>query len=186
MSKYFGLPEVAEFWESVVSLNTWHQHRISELVVKNLFGTISEKKISILGFAFKANTNDTRESAAIQICKDLILEGAELIIHDPKVNPKQISIDLGIDPIDINKNGNKNSQIKSDGGWRFTKNIYDSFESSDACLILTEWDDYSNINWTRASKVMRKPAWVFDARSIANKQEILDANLFFWRLGDGS
>ena len=73
-----------------------------KLVVKKLFGTISEKKISILGFAFKANTNDTRESAAIQICKDLIEEGAELIIHDPKVDPNQIAIDLGLHPIDSN------------------------------------------------------------------------------------
>ena len=72
LCQYFGLPEVANFWEEVVTLNEWHQHRISKLIVKKLFGTISSKKIAILGFAFKANTNDTRESAAITICKDLI------------------------------------------------------------------------------------------------------------------
>ena len=97
LSEYFGLPEVARFWAGVVELNNWHQHRISRLVVKKLFGTVSGKKISILGFAFKANTNDTRESAAINICKDLLEEGAILNIHDPKVSPYQIEKDLKIE-----------------------------------------------------------------------------------------
>ena len=88
------MTEVARFWEGVVELNNWNQSRISKLVVKKLFGTISGKQIAILGFAFKANTNDTRESAAISICKDLIEEGAILNIHDPKVDPRQIKIDL--------------------------------------------------------------------------------------------
>ena len=95
LSNYFGLNEVAKFWESVVELNNWHQHRISKLIVKKLFGTVTGKKIHILGFAFKANTNDTRESSAIAICKDLLEEGAILSIHDPKVEAGQINNDLG-------------------------------------------------------------------------------------------
>ena len=102
LSNYFGLPEVANFWESVVTLNNWHQHRISRLVVEKLFGTLAEK-ICILGFSFKANTNDTRESAAIRICKDLLEEGANLSINDPKVSPKQIETDLG-EELNIIKN----------------------------------------------------------------------------------
>ena len=94
MAEYFGLPEVAEFWNEVVKINSWHQNRISKLIIKKLFGTLSGKKIAILGFAFKSNTNDTRESAAIQICKNLLEEGAELSIHDPKVNSNQIELDL--------------------------------------------------------------------------------------------
>ena len=137
-------------------------------MVKKLFGTISEKKISILGFAFKANTNDTRESAAIQICKDLIEEGAELIIHDPKVDPNQIAIDLGLHPIELIKDTN---QKIFEGGWKFSREIYESFNGVDACLILTEWEDYSNIDWMKASKIMRRPAWVFDTRLIADKKE---------------
>tara|TARA_A100000164_G_scaffold253318_1_gene225639 strand:+ start:2626 stop:4056 length:1431 start_codon:yes stop_codon:yes gene_type:complete len=184
LSRYFGLQEVAAFWESVVHLNYWHQHRISQLIVKKLFGTISSKKITILGFAFKANTNDTRESAAIKICKDLIEEGAELIIHDPKVDPKKIEKDLGINQI---SKKDINSMTKdSDGGWQFNSNIYESFLGSDACVILTEWEEYSDIDWIKASKKMRKPSWVFDARSIANVKKVKDANLSLWRLGDGS
>jgi UDPglucose 6-dehydrogenase len=96
LSRHFGLNKVADFWEVVVNLNNWHQHRISKLVVKNLFGNVSSKKIRILGFAFKANTNDTRESAAISICKDLIEEGAILYINDPKVDSNQIAKDLSL------------------------------------------------------------------------------------------
>ena len=96
LAEYFGLKEVANFWESVVEINSWHQKRISEIVVKKLFGTVANKKLVILGFAFKANTNDTRESAAITICKNLLNEGANLVIHDPKVSSFQIENDLNL------------------------------------------------------------------------------------------
>ena len=184
LARHFGLPEVADFWEEVVHLNIWHQHRISKLVVQKLFGTISNKKITILGFAFKANTNDTRESAAIQICKDLLEEGAELLIHDPKVDPAQIANDLGKNPKLF-----KNDSLSSDNNesdWSFVNNVYEGFKNSDAILILTEWEEYSQINWEEAARLMRKPAWVFDARSIINFESIKKENLNFWRIGDGT
>ena len=186
LSNFFGLKEVANFWESVVELNDWHQHRISRLVVKKLFGTVSLKKICILGFAFKANTNDTRESAAIKICKDLLEEGAILFIHDPKVDPKQIEIDL---------EKKENHQIKefkdkihtlNEGGWCSTKDIIDASDGADAIVVLTEWDEYMHLNWEEISKNLRKPAWLFDARSIIPKDKIKKLNLNFWKIGDGS
>ncbi len=186
LSNYFNLPEVANFWESVVHLNTWHQHRISELVVKKLFGTVSNKKISILGFAFKANTNDTRESAAINICKDLIEEGAELIIHDPKVNNREIALALGIESNFSQKKINGNNVSEIEGSWNSCEDFYDSFHNADAALILTEWQEYSNIDWQIASQRMRSPAWVFDSRSIVDPNEVKNANLKLWRIGDGS
>ena len=76
LAEYYDLYDVANFWEGVVNINNWHQRRISEIVIKKLYGTIKGKKIVVLGFAFKANTNDTRESAAIKICKDLIDEAS--------------------------------------------------------------------------------------------------------------
>ena len=94
LCNYFGLHEVAEYWNQVIYLNNWQQERIYKLIVKNLFGTINGKKIIILGFAFKANTNDTRESPAISLCNNLLEEGAILSIHDPKVSRKQIEKDL--------------------------------------------------------------------------------------------
>ena len=98
LCKYFSLPEVAKYWEQVLSLNDWQIKRISKLVVDKLFGTVNAKKIAILGFSFKANTNDTRESSAIQITKELLSEGANIIINDPKVDAKQIAHDLRRDP----------------------------------------------------------------------------------------
>ena len=184
LAEYFGLNEVAKFWESVVTLNNWHQTRISKLITKKLFGTISGKKIIILGFAFKCNTNDTRESAAIQICKDLLDEGAYLFIHDPKVKEEQIIKDLGIKPFDSNK---KQTNIKNEKGcWLFVQDIYESLFESDAIVILTEWEEYKNINWDLAEQRMRKPAWIFDSRSLIDPQDLRNNSFNFWRIGDGA
>ena len=184
LSKYFKLPEVASFWESVVTLNNWHQNRVSRLIVEKLFGTLSGKKIAILGFSFKANTNDTRESAAIQICKNLIEEGAFLHIHDPKVDSKQIAKDLNMKP--ILDEGAINIDKTNSGMWKMVDNLEDVFEEIDASLILTEWKDYSKINWQSAAEKMRSPAWVFDSRSVVDQKNVLAAGLNFWRIGDGS
>ncbi len=186
LSRYFGLPEVADFWEGVVNLNTWHQHRISKLVISKLFGTVSRKKIYILGFAFKANTNDTRESAAIQICKNLIEEGANLVIHDPKVEATQIALDLNQDPIQNIISENKLEGKSEEGVWSKSENIYEGFNNADAVLILTEWEEYAKLNWIKGSKVMRKPAWIFDARSILHRDDLNKADINFWRVGDGT
>ena len=186
LSEYFGLQEVADFWESVVKLNKWHQHRISNLITKKLFGTLANKKILILGFAFKANTNDTRESAAIQICKDLLEEGADIYIHDPKVSCNQIEIDLGIKQTKIQDDENKiKSKTNSEGNWFFVTNHIDAFDNVDAAIILTEWSIYKKIDWINMANKMRRPGWVFDARSITEKETIKKAGLKLWRLGDG-
>ena len=186
LSKYFGLPEVANFWEGVVKLNNWHQHRISNLIVKKLFGTVTGKKIIILGFAFKANTNDTRESAAITICKDLLEEGAILYIHDPKVSSKQIRLDLKIDEDISLIHEEANINNLQEGKWCTINEIIPSIDNADAIVILTEWDEYFNIDWGMISKKMRQPAWIFDARSVLKPEDICTTDLNFWRIGDGS
>ena len=184
LSNYFGLSEVANFWESVVKLNFWHQHRISTLIVKKLFGTISGKKIGVLGFAFKANTNDTRESAAIKICNDLIEEGAILFIHDPKVDSSQIAKDLNKNENQFIHNNLQNGN-SYEGEWCKSKDIKSAAEGADAILVLTEWEEYSELNWEEISKQMRMPAWVFDARSIISPEKVMNSKLNFWRIGDG-
>ena len=142
LSNYFGLPEVANFWEEVVKINKWNQNRISQLIVKKLFGTVSEKRICILGFAFKAHTNDTRESAAISICKDLLDEGASLQIHDPKVNPEQIANDLSTEVLS-NEVPNKNNAKNKDSKCFFYNDILEAIKGTDAILVLTEWPEYT-------------------------------------------
>ena len=178
LCEYFGLPEVASFWNEVVKINKWHQHRISKLIIKKLFGTLSGKKIAILGFAFKSNTNDTRESAAIQICKDLLNEGAILKIHDPKVTEKKIKLDLNfIKPYE-------NDTLKNNV-WSKESELNDVFIGVDAAVILTEWNEYSKIDWKLAFNKMRRPGWVFDARSIVDPKLVIKAGLNIWRIGDG-
>ena len=182
LAQYYGLDEVADFWEGVVNLNNWHQHRISQLVCKKLFGTVSGKKICILGFSFKANTNDTRESAAITICKDLIEEGSHLIIHDPKVNEIQIEKDLGLAALNNLENIDINS---SNGSWCKANDIYTACDNVDAIIVLTEWPVYSNINWHLISKRVRHPTYIFDARLIVNAKEVVNSGLCLWKVGYG-
>ena len=184
LSKHFGLFEVARFWEEVVIFNNWHQHRLSRLIVDKLFGTITGKKLCVLGFSFKANTNDTRESSAIVICKDLLAEGAILNIHDPKVDSKQIEHDLGIAPIE--HNASQEVIERASCAWTYTKDIYAAAEDADAIIILTEWQEYSEINWHLLSIAMRKPSWVFDYRSIVNSDQVINSGINLWKIGDGS
>ena len=185
LSSYFGLPDVANYWESVVKLNNWHQNRISKLIVQKLFGTITSKKICILGFAFKANTNDTRESSAITICRELLEEGANLVIHDPKVKSKQIESDLSTKASEIYHEfiGTSNDR---EGNWFYSDDIYEAVKGVDAIVVLTEWEEYSNLDWKFISKLMRQPAWIFDSRYILNVEEIKKVGLNLWRIGDGT
>ena len=186
LAEYFGLNEVANFWENVVKINSWHQKRISEIIVKKLFGTVANKKIVILGFAFKANTNDTRESAAITICKNLLNEGANLLIHDPKVTASQIENDLNKNPAKSLGNENDFFNVKA-GNWEHSKciNNLEIFNNAYAIVILTEWDEFRELKWTEIVKKMVPPAWVFDSRSIVNTEKVKAAGLSLWRLGDG-
>ena len=171
---------MASYWESVLEINYWQQSRISKLIVKKLFGNLTNKKIVILGFSFKANTNDTRESPAINICKDLIEEGAFLLIVDPKVNTKQIKADLNSDPLD-----NTNEQTSREGRWCKKDYEISLFNDADAVVLLTEWEDFEIIKWNEVSMIMRKPAWIFDTRAIVNPNEVKDSGINLWRIGDG-
>ena len=179
LCRHFGLPEVADYWESVVALNTWQQHRIARLVVQKLFGTVTGKRLAILGFAFKADTNDTREAPAIRICRDLLEEGAQLVIHDPKVKADQMTRDLNQEP------ASQVDRLSGMGSWAEAGSVEDAVMGADAVLILTEWQHYRDLNWQALAAQMRKPAWVFDARSVADPAQIKAAGLSLWRVGDG-
>jgi len=179
LCKQYNLDEVAAYWEQIVEVNNWQKNRIYKTIVSKLFGNLSDKKILILGFAFKANTNDTRESAAIQISCNLLNESAEIIFHDPKVDRQQIEKELenyveNYSSIDFSK-----SKIS------FSKNIYESATDVDAILILTEWDEYKNIDWQIISKKMRSPSWVFDTRGILHQEVFNIPGINFWQIGNG-
>ncbi len=188
LCRYFGLPEVAEYWENVVKLNNWQQARIAQLVVQKLFGTVAAKKIAILGFAFKADTNDTRESPAIMIAKDLLEEGAEIAIYDPKVNNEQIRkcLALAEKKEDLSQAYKTQDAINSEGKWSYKNDVVSAISGADAIIILTEWNEFKSLNWESLAPLMRHPAWVFDARAVADKTAIRCAGLNIWRVGDGS
>ena len=172
---YYGLHEVSSYWSSIINLNNWQQTRISQIIVQNLFGTVTGKKIAILGFAFKANTNDTRESPAIRICKNLIEEGAQLNIYDPQVDPKQISQDLDYE--DLQNDGIGECR------WFHADSIYEASMDADAIVVLTEWEEFKYIDWEKLILIMRQPSWIFDTRNITktDKAEIIGFNI--WKVG---
>ena len=186
LANHFGLPQVADFWESVVHLNSWNQNRLTSIILEKLFGTLTEKKIGILGFSFKANTNDTRESPAIQICKNLLNEGAYLKIHDPKVSKEQIALDLGTPPIEDLKKNEELIKKYQNKKWENSLLNNDFFDNLDAVIVLTEWNVYSNIDWEIVSKKMRCPGWVFDSRLIVDEKRVKSSGLSFWRVGVGT
>ena len=182
LCEHYGLKKIAKYWEQVISINDHQQERIFKIIVNNLFGTVSGKKIVVLGFAFKSNTNDTRESPAILICKKLLEEGAFLLINDPKVGIQKISEDLGMSS--VSESAKTKNQF--DGGWDFSNNIDDLFISADAVLILCDWDTYKVLNWNKISKEMRQPAWIFDTRDVVDEAQVKLTNLNLWKLGKGS
>ena len=155
----FGLPEVAAYWQSVVSINDWQKSRFATRIVKSLFNTVAGKRIAIWGFAFKKDTNDTRESAAIAICRDLLTEMAEVVVYDPKVPADQIRRDvLGPD--------GKNDRLV----------IVDSAESAakdaHAIAVVTEWDEFKTIDFTEVYENMPKPAFLFDGRNLLDLEKL--------------
>ena len=176
---YYGLHHEAKYWEKVVEINDWQKKRISNLIIEKLFGTVSGKKIAILGFSFKANTNDTRESPAISICKELINEGGNLFVYDPKVSHEQIKIDLNLPEARQEKDFNE-------GSWSYATSISEAVKSSDAIVIITEWEEFKYLNWKEIKSKMRNPSWIFDTRSIINISEAEKYGLKVWSVGKGS
>lgn len=174
LCEYYGLPEVADYWAQVVKINEWQQNRLVRQVVKKMFNTLSGKTIAILGFAFKKNTNDTRETPAIPICKSILNEGANLNIFDPKVPSDQIYRDLETE----DRNTSAKINVISD--------LRDVFKGADAAIIVTDWDVFSGMNWDYISTVMRQPAWIFDTRNCISGEKVVSTGLKYWSTGNGS
>ncbi len=170
LCRYYGLHQVADYWEQIVKINSFQQHRISSLVVKNLFGTLSNKKLAILGFSFKANTNDTRESPSKEISKKLLEEGAILSFYDPQVSKDQILLDL-------------ESSTKFSENILVCQNVFKAAEGADAVLILTEWDEFKQIDWQEIYYIMRRPAWIFDTRICLKKDYLQNIGFKVWSTG---
>lgn len=160
LCEHFGLTEVAAYWESVVRMNDYQKRRFSRRIVSTLFNTVSGKRIAIFGFAFKKDTNDTRESAAIYVCRDLLEEGAQLAIFDPQVDAAQVYADLGLAP--------------DAAAVQLYRDPYAAAEGAHAIAILTEWDclKTDQTDYAKVFAAMEKPAFLFDGRNLVDLEQL--------------
>lgn len=177
IARSYGLREVADYWEQVIIINNHQKNRFSKKIVQTLFNTVSEKKITFLGWAFKKETNDTRESAAIYVADSLIEEQADIMVFDPKVRIDHMHADLDC----LNsRNANENkSKLKT------AKDPYTACEEAHAIAVLTEWDEFKEYDWERIYESMQKPAFLFDGRNILNIEMLEKIGFVCYAIGKG-
>jgi UDPglucose 6-dehydrogenase len=166
LCEVLNLPEVAEYWHQVVSINDYQRKRFANRIVKRLFGTVTGKCIAIFGFSFKKNTGDTRESSSIYITKHLLDEEARVVIYDPKVEPSQIKMDL-------TSPGIMNDSSRFDQLVSITTDPYSATEGAHAIVVCTEWDEFVSLDYQRIYNSMQKPAFIFDGRLLLDHAELL-------------
>ncbi|SCY84742.1 UDPglucose 6-dehydrogenase [Flavobacterium anhuiense] len=164
IAKSYGLNEVADYWEQVIIMNDHQKRRFSNKIVQTLYNTVADKKITFLGWAFKKDTNDTRESAAIYVADDLINEQANISVYDPKVSENKMLNDLNYLETRANEENVKALNVFD--------NAYEACKDAHAIAILTEWDEFTTYDWKKIYDSMHKPAFVFDGRNILNAKEL--------------
>ena len=164
IAQSFGLNEVANYWMSVVEINDYQTKRFGNKIISSLFNTINNKKIALLGWAFKKDTNDSRESASIYISDLLLGEGAILSIYDPKVSSDRIHLDLEM-LWEANGFSEKEIKIKLNK-IEIVDSVYKACKESHGVAILTEWDEFRSLNWKKIHEQMLKPSFIFDGRKI--------------------
>jgi UDPglucose 6-dehydrogenase len=175
IAKSYGLNEVADYWEQVIIMNDHQKRRFAKNIIKTLYNTVSGKKIAFLGWAFKKDTNDTRESAAIYVADDLLAEQANVVVFDPKVNENQIYYDLSY--------LETRSEAENKKGLTVGIDPYEVCKDAHAIAILTEWDAFKAYDWQKIYDQMQKPAFVFDGRNLLNKKELEQIGFVYQAIG---
>ena len=171
LCRYFNLPEVANYWEQVIILNDYQKYRFAKKIISSLFNTVSDKKITFLGWAFKKDTNDTRESAAIYVAEHLLEDGAQIHVYDPKVSEAKIMADM---TYLWELNGLTDKKIASKLKQIFVyKTPMEAMNQAHAVAILTEWDEFKTYDWETIYTKMYKPAFVFDGRNILDAEQLM-------------
>jgi UDPglucose 6-dehydrogenase len=169
------LTEVADYWEQVIIMNDHQKRRFALNVVRSLYNTVSGKKIAFLGWAFKKDTNDTRESAAIYVADYLLNERADVKVYDPKVEERQVYADL--DYLETRPAGeNREAVIVMDDPYETCKDVH-------AIAILTEWDEFKDYDWERIYDNMLKPAKIFDGRNLLDAEKLADIGFIVHSIG---
>jgi len=166
IARNYGLTEVANYWEMVVQMNEHQKGRFVKRIVKEMFNTVAGKKIALFGFAFKADTGDTRESPAIDITRKLLEEHAIVAITDPKA-----------------LNNAKLDLKDSKGEIIYEPNPYKAAQDASAIAVITEWEQYKTLDYERTYKSMKKPAFLFDGRNILDHKKLYEIGFNVYPIG---
>lgn len=161
-----GLQEVADYWEQVIILNDYQKRRFADSIIASLNNTISGKKIAFFGWAFKKDTNDTRESAAIYVADQLLDDQGSIHVYDPKVKTQQMYSDLNY--------LNTRPEEENRNLLTVCTDPYEAAKGAHAIAVLTEWDEFKTYDWQRIFDSMLKPAHIFDGRNILDHKELIN------------
>jgi UDPglucose 6-dehydrogenase len=175
ISKSLGLNEVADYWHQVILMNNHQRDRFAKNIVKTLYSTVNGKTISFLGWAFKKDTNDTRESAAIYVADLLMDEQATIKVYDPKVTATQMQSDLNY--------LNSRSEKENANLLKTESDPYVSMAGAHAIAVLTEWDEFKSYDWKRIYKNMQKPAFIFDGRNVLDRDKLQTIGFVYKGIG---
>ena len=176
IARTYNLNEVADYWDQVILMNDHQKRRFADHIIKTLYNTVSGKKIAFLGWAFKKDTNDTRESAAIYVADYLLSEEAEITIYDPKVSAERIYADL--DYLNTRSSEENRRLVK------VVNTPYEATADAHAIAILTEWDEFKSYDWQKIKEEMKKPSFVFDGRKLLNRQELENLGFNYYAIGE--
>ncbi len=185
---HFGLPEAADYWEQVVILNDYQKRRFAKNIINKLFNTVSGKQIALLGWAFKKDTNDTRESAAIYVADELLQDRAKIQVYDPRVTAEQVYADLEYLQIHRRTDVDKYEALSSEEIRSLVtvhNEAYTAMDDAHAVAILTEWNEFKTYNWNKVYEGMKKPAFVFDGRNIINNDLLSKIGFEVYCIGKG-
>ena len=177
IAKTYGLNEVADYWEQVITMNDHQKRRFAHNIISTLFNTVSDKKIAFLGWAFKKDTNDTRESAAIYVADELLNEQSNVAVYDPKVEEEQMYAD--VDYL------NTRTSEENRAGLSAYQDPYEACKDAHAIAVLTEWDEFKTYDWQKLYDQMQKPAFLFDGRGLLNIEELEEIGFVCYKIGSG-
>ncbi|WP_149524356.1 nucleotide sugar dehydrogenase [Sphingobacterium hotanense] len=176
IARSYNLNEVADYWDQVIKINDHQKTRFAEKIIQSMYNTVNGKKIAFLGWAFKKNTNDTRESAAIYVADHLLEERAQINVFDPKVQEHQIYKDLK----ELNtRSASENSELLT-----VMDDPYKACQAAHGIAILTEWDEFNDYDWKRIKDNMKKPAFVFDGRKLLDRKKLEDLGFVYYAIGE--
>lgn len=181
LCKHFGLPEVADYWEGVIKINDYQKKRFAQNILQSLFNTVNGKKITLLGWAFKKDTNDTRESAAIYVAWELMQDGAEIHVYDPKVTKEQMIRDLDY----LAEQNIQFSKVKDKLLSQLTvhNEPYEAMDNAHAIAVITEWDEFKSYDWEKVYQKVLKPAFLFDGRNILDPTTMREKGFIYQAIG---